>query len=93
MDYMAKHPSRRIQPAELVAGTVRVISVRMAYLPAQAALNHQPELAHQQPIDKSPASSTAGPGPVQGLARDRTCPAGRSYASGYFDLCTWPRLS
>lgn len=65
MDYMAKHPSRRIQPAELVAGTVRVISVRMAYLPAQAALNHQPELAHQQPTDKSLASSTAGPGPVQ----------------------------
>ncbi len=65
MDYMAKHPSRRIQPAELVAGTVRVISVRMAYLPAQAAFNHQPELAHQPPTDKSLASSTARPGPVQ----------------------------
>src|SRR5258705_1082636 len=34
MDYMAKHGMKRARPAELVAGTRRVISVRMAYLPA-----------------------------------------------------------
>jgi epoxyqueuosine reductase len=34
MDYMAKHDMKRARPAELVAGTRRVISVRMAYLPA-----------------------------------------------------------
>ncbi len=34
MDYMAKHGAKRARPAELVAGTRRVITARMAYLPA-----------------------------------------------------------
>ena len=33
MDYMAKHEMKRARPAELVAGTRRVITARMAYLP------------------------------------------------------------
>jgi epoxyqueuosine reductase len=33
MDYMGKHGSKRSRPAELVPGTLRVISVRMDYLP------------------------------------------------------------
>ena len=33
MDYMAKHGMKRARPAELVAGTRRVISARLAYLP------------------------------------------------------------
>ena len=33
MDYMAKHGTRRTRPAELVPGTLRVISVRMNYMP------------------------------------------------------------
>ncbi|MHB1244946.1 MAG: tRNA epoxyqueuosine(34) reductase QueG [Sulfuriferula sp.] len=37
MDYMAKHGTKRARPAELVPGTVRVISLRMNYLPPQAA--------------------------------------------------------
>ncbi|TGD73088.1 tRNA epoxyqueuosine(34) reductase QueG [Mangrovimicrobium sediminis] len=32
MDYMARHADKRAQPAELVPGTCRVISVRMDYL-------------------------------------------------------------
>ncbi|HEX5539862.1 MAG TPA: tRNA epoxyqueuosine(34) reductase QueG [Methylophilaceae bacterium] len=36
MDYMAKHGDKRTRPQELVPGTVRVISVRMDYLPPQA---------------------------------------------------------
>ena len=36
MDYMAKHGVKRARPAELVPGTLRVISVRMNYLPAHA---------------------------------------------------------
>jgi len=36
MDYMQRHGTRRSRPAELVAGTVRVISARMDYLPAPA---------------------------------------------------------
>jgi epoxyqueuosine reductase len=39
MDYMAAHGTKRARPAELVPGTVRVISVRMNYLPQQT----QPE--------------------------------------------------
>src|SRR5690606_18526882 len=33
MDYMASHGTKRSRPAELVPGTVRVISARMPYLP------------------------------------------------------------
>lgn len=33
MHYMAAHGSKRTRPAELVPGTVRVVSVRMDYLP------------------------------------------------------------
>ena len=42
MDYMARHGSKRSRPAELVPGTVRVVSARMSYWPharpAQAVL-------------------------------------------------------
>jgi epoxyqueuosine reductase len=48
MDYMAQHGTRRTRPAELVPGTLRVISVRMDYLPGSAApvdaVLHNPEL-------------------------------------------------
>jgi epoxyqueuosine reductase len=36
MDYMARHGARRARPGELVPGTIRVISARMNYFPAQA---------------------------------------------------------
>lgn len=36
MDYMAKHGDKRTRPTELVPGTIRVISVRMDYLPPDA---------------------------------------------------------
>ena len=36
MDYMAKHGSKRSRPAELIPGTLRVISVRMNYYPPDA---------------------------------------------------------
>lgn len=42
MDYMAKHGMKRARPAELVAGTRRVISVRLAYLPAQTLADGAP---------------------------------------------------
>jgi epoxyqueuosine reductase len=37
MDYMQRHGRRRSRPAELLPGTLRVISVRMDYWPAEAA--------------------------------------------------------
>ena len=45
MQWMARHGSRRWRPAELVPGTVRVVSVRLDYLPeeqdaARALLDH-----------------------------------------------------
>jgi len=36
MEYMAAHGTRRTRPAELVPGTLRVISVRMNYFPEEA---------------------------------------------------------
>jgi epoxyqueuosine reductase len=50
MDYMHKHGSKRTHPEELVPGTLRVISVRMDYLPAETRspteLLEQPEHAY-----------------------------------------------
>ncbi len=47
MDYMQRHGSRRSRPAELHPGTIRVISVRMDYLPETSteveALLKQPD--------------------------------------------------
>ncbi|AWL13269.1 Epoxyqueuosine reductase [Saliniradius amylolyticus] len=37
MDYMAAHGMKRARPAELEPGTVRVVSVRMNYLPPDAS--------------------------------------------------------
>ena len=36
MDYMARHGTRRTRPDELIPGTVRVLSARMNYWPAEA---------------------------------------------------------
>lgn len=41
MDYMAKHGVKRARPAELVPGTLRVISVRMNYYPEGAKGAHE----------------------------------------------------
>jgi epoxyqueuosine reductase len=47
MDYMAKHGMKRARPAELVAGTRRVITARIAYLPAQTLSGKARENASQ----------------------------------------------
>ncbi|MFM0059072.1 tRNA epoxyqueuosine(34) reductase QueG [Paraburkholderia phytofirmans] len=47
MDYMAKHGMKRARPAELVAGTRRVITARIAYLPAQTLSGKAHESALQ----------------------------------------------
>ena len=50
MDWMAKHGTKRSRPAELVPGTLRVISVRLDYLPEAmevcTALLEQPSKAY-----------------------------------------------
>jgi epoxyqueuosine reductase len=49
MGFMAKHGTKRTRPAELEPGTIRVISVRMDYLPADmesVAVLKQPERAY-----------------------------------------------
>src|SRR6185312_16282725 len=50
MDYMQQHGTRRSRPDELVPGTLRVISARMDYWPAQArdaeTLLQEPERAY-----------------------------------------------
>ncbi|PKG98213.1 tRNA epoxyqueuosine(34) reductase QueG [Paraglaciecola sp. MB-3u-78] len=40
MHYMAEHGMKRARPAELLPGTMRVISVRMDYLPPDAKFAH-----------------------------------------------------
>jgi epoxyqueuosine reductase len=40
MAYMERHGSKRSRPAELLPGTLRVISVRMDYLPESSAVMH-----------------------------------------------------
>ena len=50
MEYMVRHGTRRSRPAELVPGTIRVVSVRMNYLPepreAAASVLADPTLAY-----------------------------------------------
>ena len=49
MDYMAAHGSKRSHPDELVPGTLRVISLRMDYLPGDTEMSQrlrQPETAY-----------------------------------------------
>ena len=49
MDYMAAHGHKRSRPAELVEGTLRVISVRMDYLPGDTEMSRRladPEQAY-----------------------------------------------
>jgi epoxyqueuosine reductase len=50
MDYMAKHGVKRARPAELVAGTRRVITARMAYLPAATPIRNLDESASSAPV-------------------------------------------
>ena len=38
MDYMARHGARRARPAELVPGTVSVITARLNYTPLERAI-------------------------------------------------------
>ena len=49
MDYMAAHGSKRSRPTKLVPGTLRVISLRMDYLPGDTRMSQrlaQPEQAY-----------------------------------------------
>nr|WP_198982235.1 tRNA epoxyqueuosine(34) reductase QueG [Herbaspirillum sp. ASV7] len=48
MDYMASHGLKRARPAELVPGTVRVVSVRMPYLPPPSAPEQADWRAHEE---------------------------------------------
>ena len=41
MEYMARHGTKRSRPADLVPGTVTIISARMNYFPAEAAAPEQ----------------------------------------------------
>lgn len=38
MDYMEKHGTKRSRPAELIPGTIRIISARMDYLPPDTSI-------------------------------------------------------
>ncbi|KDM90283.1 tRNA epoxyqueuosine(34) reductase QueG [Photobacterium galatheae] len=52
MDWMARHGMMRARPAELLPGTVRVISVRMNYLPPEAGFAQTLKQPHQAYISR-----------------------------------------
>ena len=54
MDYMAAHGEKRARPAELIPGTVRVISVRMDYLP-RATMENWREIEEARQSDAQAA--------------------------------------
>jgi len=65
MDYMAKHGMKRARPAELVAGTRRVITARIAYLPARTLAGDvregTPESSAASPAEGRSASPSESP--------------------------------
>ncbi|MBC8726023.1 tRNA epoxyqueuosine(34) reductase QueG [Paraburkholderia sp. 31.1] len=71
MDYMTKHGMKRARPAELVAGTRRVITARIAYLPAQTLGAEAAEGAHEGGHESAPES----------MPQDVTPPASRATPS------------
>lgn len=48
MDYMASHGTKRVRPAELVPGTIRIITARMPYLPDSTSDWRAVEVARSQ---------------------------------------------
>ncbi len=54
MDYMASHGMKRARPAELVPGTVRVITARLDYLPQDAP---QEWRAHEHARQREPGAA------------------------------------
>ena len=52
IDYMATHGMKRARPAELLPGTIRVISVRMDYLPHNAKFAKALKQKHQGYISR-----------------------------------------
>ncbi|MCG5075641.1 tRNA epoxyqueuosine(34) reductase QueG [Paraburkholderia tagetis] len=61
MDYMAKHGMKRARPAELVAGTRRVITARMAYLPAATLAGSAPSNASGKNAESASQADAADP--------------------------------
>ncbi len=57
MDYMASHGLKRARPAELVPGTVRVVSVRMPYLPPPSAPEQADWRAHEETRSADPGAA------------------------------------
>jgi epoxyqueuosine reductase len=68
MDYMVKHGLKRARPAELVAGTLRVITARIAYLPAAVLAGKADESASS---DRAPEARQTAPAAGAGDWRAR----------------------
>jgi epoxyqueuosine reductase len=58
MDYMAKHGVKRARPAELVAGTRRVITARIAYMPAAVLESRKVESNSSGEVPGRPTDSS-----------------------------------
>jgi epoxyqueuosine reductase len=52
MDYMEKHGTKRYRPAELVPGTIRIISARLDYLPPDTSIKEALGNSHKAYISR-----------------------------------------
>jgi len=75
MRYMAHHGRKRSRPAELVPGTLRVVSARMGYWPESRATAR----AAQTNVDSAPSERAAIHGRAEAVLADPT----RAYVSRY----------
>ena len=74
MEYMARHGTRRSRPAELVPGTLRVISARMDYLRAEARPAAELTAPHPVEEDTLPLTGPAAPTAAAPAAGRCRCP-------------------
>ncbi len=90
MSYMAEHGMMRARPAELLPGTLRVISVRMNYLPPAAAFATNladPALGIYQPLCAGPGLSQINPQPVKTARRTDRATARRLWLPAFCRFC------
>ncbi|SDV49441.1 tRNA epoxyqueuosine(34) reductase QueG [Chitinasiproducens palmae] len=91
MDYMAKHGLKRARPAELVEGTVRVISVRLAYLPASVVMPTQASTVSPA-VSPAVSPTRAPPASATPLADEEAARAARGRGRHDWRAGEWQRI-
>ncbi|MHA4867813.1 tRNA epoxyqueuosine(34) reductase QueG [Duganella sp. PWIR1] len=71
MDYMAAHGMKRARPAELVPGTIRVVSARMDYLPRDTEISGEAAGEHDWRAREAARLADPGAAVISVYARGR----------------------